>query len=97
MKRSGADTRKRTKTTVVENGRPRGPLTENEIAAVRRAYSEGCEGEVIIGMRGDERIITMLVPETANTSAQDRLPQIREELRRLGCDGYSRCKAGRAH
>ena len=92
MKRLGAYSRKRTKTTVVENGRPSGPLTEDEIAAVRRAYENGCMGEVIIGMRGDERVITMLVLETANATAQDRLPKIREELRKMGCDGLARVR-----
>ena len=92
MKRSGAYTRKRSKTTVVENGRPRGPLTNQEIEAVRSAYSEGCRGELIIGMRGDERVITMLVPETANSPAQDRLPLVRDELRKMGCDGLARVR-----
>ena len=96
MKRSGAYSRKRTKTTVVENERPRGPLTDQEIAAVRRAYEDGCSGDVIIGMRGHERVITMLVPETASQAPEDLLPGIREELRRLRCDGYTRYKAGRA-
>ena len=91
-RRSGAYSRKRTKTTVVENERPRGPLTEDEIEAVRRAYCEGCRGEVIIGMRGDQRVITMLVPETANSPAQYRLSRVREELKRLGCDRLARVR-----
>lgn len=97
MKRSGANTRKRSNTTVVDNERPRGPLADEEVAAVRRAYADGCRGEVIIGMRGEERIITMLAPDTADALAQDRLPAIRAELRRLGCDGYARCRVGNRH
>ena len=87
MERSGANVRKRTKTTVVENERPRGPLIDTEITAVRRAHENSCRGEIIIGMRGEERVITMLVPETADTPAQDRLSRVREELRKMGCDG----------
>ena len=97
MKRSGVETRKRTGTTIVENERPRGPLTDEEIAAVRKAYQDGYRGQVIMGMCGEERIIPMLVPETVDTPAQDRLPAIRAELRRLGCDGYHRCRAGRSN
>ena len=92
MKRLGAYSRKRTKTTVVKNEHPSGPLTEDEIAAVRRAYSEGCRGELIIGMRGKERVITMMVPETGDGSPTEQMPRIREELRRLGCDGLARVR-----
>lgn len=89
MKRSGAETRRRLEPNV-GNDRPRGPLTDDELTAVGKAYQYGCRGEIIIGMRGDERIITMLVPETADTPSQDRMPAIRAELRRLGCDGLQR-------
>ena len=92
MKRSGVEMRKRVETTVVDNERPGGPLTDEEIAAVRGAYANGCRGEVVIGMRGDERTITMLVPETADIPAQDRLTRVREELRRLGCRGMQRIR-----
>jgi hypothetical protein len=93
MKRLGADMRKRTMRNTMNNERPAGPLTEQEIAAARRAYADGCRGEIIIGMRGDERIITMLAPETGDIPANDRLSRIREELRGLGCDGCVRVRA----
>ena len=93
MKRLGADVRKRTMGNAMNNERPAGPLTEEEIAAARRAYAEGCRGEIIIGMRGDERVITMLVPETPDIPADERLLRIKEELRSLGCDGCIRVRS----
>jgi uncharacterized protein (UPF0218 family) len=92
MKRTGVDTRKRIEPNVVDNERPRGPLTDEEIAAVRRAYENGCRGEVIIGMRGDERIITMLVPDVADMPVCRGVPRTREELKRIGCDGMYRVR-----
>lgn len=87
MKRYSVETRKRTASNTVEDTCPRGPLTDEELAAARRAYRDGCRGEVIIGMRGEERVIAMLVPETADTTARGRMPAIRAELKQLGCDG----------
>jgi len=93
MKRSGANMRKRTEATIAGNERPRGPLTDEEIAAVRRAYADGCRGEVIIGMRGDERVITMLVPAVVGLDNGHRLQAMRAELRKLGC--YGMCRVSR--
>lgn len=93
MKRSGANMRRRTEPMSVGNERPRGPLTENELAAVRGAYESGCRGAVIIGLRGEERVVTMLVPDTTDAPAQSRLSAVRAELRRLGCDGLIRIRS----
>ena len=96
MKRSGVETRKRIETTIADNERPRGSLTDQEIDAIRRAYADGCRGELIIGMQGEQRIITMLVPETADTPTGQCLPRIREELRKMGCDGLQRVRRARS-
>lgn len=93
MKRYGASLRKRFSPTLPENARPSGPLTENEIAAVRRAYQNGARGEIVIGMRGDERVITMLVPHVADVPVSQRMPGIKEELKKIGCDGMYRIRA----
>jgi len=93
MKRSGANMRRRTEPMSVGNEPPRGPLTQEELAAVRSACKNGCRGTVVIGMRGEERVVTMLVPDTTDASAQSRLLAMRAELRRLGCDGM--CTIGR--
>lgn len=92
MKRSSVETRKRTASNTVKDTRPRGPLTQEELAAVRRACENGCLGTVIIGLRGEERVVTMLVSDTTDASAQSRLLAMRAELRRLGCDGLIRCR-----
>lgn len=97
MKRSGAQTRKRTISTASNDERPRGPLTNDEIAAVRRAYQDGCRGDIIIGMRGEERIITMLVPHIADVPVDEHTTRIREDLKKIGCDGMWRvCRSGPA-
>jgi hypothetical protein len=96
MKRLGADVRKRTIRNVMNDKHPAGPLTDEEMAAASRAYAEGCRGEIIIGMRGDERIITMLAPETPDITVDQALSRIGEELRGLGCDGYVRVRAADA-
>jgi len=93
MKRSGANTRRRTEPMVVDNERPRGPSTDEELAAVREAYENGARGTVIIGMRGEKRVVTMLIPDSTDAASQSRLPVVRAELRRLGCDGM--CTIGR--
>lgn len=95
MKRSGADMRKRTTSTESET-RPSGPLNEEEMEAVRGAYINGCRGEVVIGLRGDERIITMLVPEIVGESNEACLQNIRQKLQKLGCDGIMRVRQRRA-
>ena len=92
MKRTGADLRKRTTTTIESETRPVGPLTEEELEAVRRAYADGCQGDVIIGMRGDERVITMLIPEDSLTSPEDKMVKVREQIKILGCDGMQRVR-----
>lgn len=94
MKRYGASLRRRFSPTLLENARPSGPLTEEEISAVRRAYENGCCGEIVIGMRGKERIITMLVPQITDSPISHRMAGIKDELKKIGCDGVWRIRAG---
>ena len=87
MKRQSAskntDMRKRTD---FEVSRLFGPLTQEEIEEIRQAYRDGCKGEIIIGLRGNERVITMLVPpqHSSNDPTQYR-SDIYEKLQQLGC------------
>lgn len=88
MKRYSAgkntDMRKGTET---EAARPFGPLTDKETEDIRQAYREGCKGEIIIGMRGDKRVITMLVPAQLGSDTQDSMmAQCKKQLERMVCD-----------
>ncbi len=94
MKRHGAgkntDVRKRTETEVA---RPFGPLTDIEIEDIRQAYRGGCKGEMVIGMRGDERVITMLVPaQSTPDTAEAQIQQSITKLRAMGCERYVRVR-----
>ena len=84
MKRQGAnkenELRKRTATQL--------PLTGEEIEEIRQAYRDGCKGEIIIGLRGDERVITMLVPAQTDDRASLHQEEINKHLVMLGCDSY---------
>lgn len=92
MKRQSAgkntDMRKRTDSEV---SRLFGPLTQEEIEEIRQAYRDGCKGEVIIGLRGNKRVITMLVPAHSycNSSGCDMVA-MEDQLRELGCLRYIR-------
>ncbi len=92
MKRPSVDTHKRSTSTAVDNGRPRGPLTDEELAAVRRAYADGCRGEVIIGMRREERLLTMLVPDTDAAKAESHTLAVNAKLLRIGCNRVCRLR-----
>lgn len=94
MKRSGAnDTRRRTVNDDVSVARPNGPLTDREIEGIRRAYAHGCRGEVLIGLRSQDRVITMLLPPTLDEhSSAEQLRLSLDKLKTIGCDGYVRAR-----
>ena len=90
MKRHSAgkntDMRKRTEAEVA---RPFGPLTEEEIEDLCQAYRDGCGGEVMIGLRGDERVMTMLLPaQSGQDATESQMIRVAEQLRAIGCDRY---------
>ena len=51
--------------------RPVGELSEIEIEEIRKAYANGCRGEILIGLRGEKRVITMLLPEQPENETSD--------------------------
>ena len=64
-----------------------GALNENEIEEICQAYRDGCKGEILIGMHGEKRVITVLLPaqvnkETGNTAFDQSI----EKLRKMRCD-----------
>lgn len=73
--------------TVNETDLSRLPLSPEEIQEIRRAYQEGCQGEILIGMRGEERVVTMLLPAQSTPTAADALLQHSlDRLQSVGCD-----------
>lgn len=78
-----------------ETTRPHGPLTDDEIQEIRRAYQEGCQGEILIGMRGEERVITMLLPAQSFTdNSEVQRQRILAKLKEIECDKYICIKKG---
>ena len=71
----------------------KGPLTGIEMEEIREAYRDGCRGEVIIGLRGEERVITILIP--AQSGAASPSDDLAAKLRDIGCDAYYRITAAR--
>lgn len=75
--------------TALRDNRPKGPLSPEEIEEIRTAYEDGCKGMVVIGLRGDERLTTMLLPAQPNEDREDeQMGLAARNLRRMGCDGY---------
>lgn len=69
--------------------RPQGALSEEELEEIGRAYASGSRGSLLIGLRGTERLLTMLLPaQTDAIAAKAQLFNILAKLRSLGCDGY---------
>lgn len=86
MRRHGAskntDMRKRTTIKL--------PLTGEEIEEIRQAYRDGCKGEIIIELRGNEQVIKMLVPAQGYNSSGCDVTAMEDHLRNSGCDGFIR-------
>lgn len=80
--------RKRT----VENDLPEvsitnGALHKNENEEIRQAYCNGCKGEILIGLRGEERVVTMLLPAHTNDETDDEeLKKSIDKLKQMNCD-----------
>ena len=77
--------------TKIKIDRPTGAITNEELDGIRRAYADGCRGDILIGLRGEERVITMLSPAHPNSIGSSSVPEeILKELRALGCDRCQR-------
>ncbi len=68
-----------------------GPLSPEEIEEIRLAYEGGCRGAVIMGLRGRERVVVMLVPTRAGQDLSS--DSLAAKLRGLGCDRLVRIKS----
>jgi ribosomal protein S13 len=67
--------------------KPCGALNENEIEEIRKAYRDKCKGEILIGLRGEERVITMLLPAHTNKETiEAELKTSIEKLKQMNCD-----------
>lgn len=94
MERSGADRttnsrRKRTGRVLLPPDERKGPLTDEERDSRSLAYERGCQGQVIIGLRGEERVLTMLIPLMPDDDREDEVISLSaRKFREIGCDGY---------
>lgn len=77
--------RRRQDTNAEKKDRPKGPLTEKELEDIRQAYREGGTGEILIALRGKERIITMLLPAQSAFSSSEIREQLVDRIKRMGC------------
>lgn len=81
--------RKRIERGVVTGARPCGLLTEDEIEGIRQVYAAGARGDLLIGLCGEERVLTQLLPAQPDQhSAEQLLKKSLEQLRAIGCDGH---------
>ena len=88
MKR-GAPTNQRKKTNSNDISAPHGVLTETEIEDIRQAYIDGCTGGLMIGLNGEQRLLTTLLPPQSDAdSATRQIRQVAAGIRKVGCDGY---------
>lgn len=69
--------------------RPHEQLTDEERERIRQSYRDGCKGDILIGLRGEERVITMLLPtQPGHKVAEPQLSRAADQLRIIGCDRY---------
>ncbi len=69
--------------------RPRGRLSADEIAQIVAAYGAGARGTLLIGLRDQERLLTLMLPHKRDPElALGLLRSNAEQLRRLGADGF---------
>lgn len=66
--------------------RPKGPLTKKELEEIRQAYHDGCAGEILIGLRGEERLLMMLLPTQDGGATGSQMIRAAGQLRAIGCD-----------
>lgn len=91
MKRLGVavdDRRERCDNGIDVEARQRGGLSNEEVAEIRDAYLAGGRGSVLIGLRGEERVMTMLLPPQPDAQSWEcQLIKAMSEISRAGCDG----------
>jgi ribosomal protein S13 len=74
--------------------RPSGELNKNEIEEISQAYRDGCKGEILIGLRGEERVIVMFLPTQDSKTTNTALKQDIAKLREMGCNRCLRVANG---
>lgn len=79
-----------------DDGQRMGILSACEIEELRAAYSGGAQGGVLIGLRQDKRVLTLLLPPQRNSEAMMAVvSRNAERLRRLGSDGFVHVRRAR--
>lgn len=73
--------------------RPHGPLKDEELEQIGQAYADGCRGEILIGLRGEKRVMTMLLPaQPGQDATESQMIRAAGQLRAIGCDRYLRVR-----
>jgi len=69
--------------------RQQGSLSIAEIETLRAAYSAGATGHLLVGLRQQTRLLTVMVPAQASEAQiAHRMEGYAARLRALRCDGY---------
>ena len=78
-----------------KDARLSGTLNKNEIREISQAYQDGCKGEIIIGLCGEERLLTLLLPQQPSPEdTEDLLDRSSIKLKTTGCDRLIRVRRG---
>lgn len=73
----------------VPPSRPQGSLSVTEIETLRAAYAAGATGHLLIGLRQQTRLLTVMVPvQDSEAQMAHRMETYAARLRALWCDGY---------
>ena len=69
--------------------RPHGSLSASEIERLRAAYAAGATGHLLMGLRQQTRLLTVMIPVQDNQALMaHKMERYAARLRALRCDGY---------
>ena len=72
-----------------EASRPQGALSVTEIDRLRAAYRAGATGHLLVGLRQQTRLLTVMIPVQDNQALMaHKMERYAARLRALRCDGY---------
>ena len=78
--------------------RPQGGLSVTEIERLRAAYRAGATGHLLVGLRQQTRLLTVMIPvQHSEALMAHRMEGYATRLRALHCDGYIHVRRIRLH
>jgi hypothetical protein len=70
--------------------RPAQNLSDTEIDELAHAYNKNAVGDLLVGTKGEARLLTLSLPPQHNIETATRLMAVAAaRLRACGCDGYA--------